>query len=257
MIKAIFADFDGTIFSHKTKKIPESAIEAFKEVHKNGIKIFLATGRSRPELEWFDMSNISFDGYVLGNGQLLCDKDLKIIKKYPLTGKIKDIILDKFINNKLPIAITDENNFFINYVDDKVRYVQAQVSSKIPPIKEYENEDILMASAYLINDSIKDEMLSLCNLACITYWQDGAIDIVAYGSSKVNGIAEMLKIENLSKDEIIAIGDGFNDVEMIKYAGIGIAMGNSEDDTKKIADYITDDIDNDGFYNALKHFNLI
>ena len=59
------------------------------------------------------------------------------------------------------------------------------------------------------------------------------------------------------REEIIAFGDGGNDVDMLEYAGIGVAMGNAGEDVKAAADYVTTAIDDDGIFNALKHFNVI
>ena len=55
----------------------------------------------------------------------------------------------------------------------------------------------------------------------------------------------------------MAFGDGHNDIDMLQFVGIGVAMGNSSDDVKKEADYITDDIDCDGLYKALKEYKVI
>jgi len=55
----------------------------------------------------------------------------------------------------------------------------------------------------------------------------------------------------------MAIGDGENDLDMMEFAGISVAMGNAVPSVKAAADYVTDDVDHDGIYNALKHFNLI
>ena len=77
------------------------------------------------------------------------------------------------------------------------------------------------------------------------------------GISKAKGIDETLRRFGIPLEESLAIGDGENDVDMLKHCGIGVAMGNAADVTKAAADYITDDIDEDGLYNALKHFGLI
>ena len=65
------------------------------------------------------------------------------------------------------------------------------------------------------------------------------------------------KYLNISKAECIAFGDGHNDAEMVKFVGLGIAMGNALEKVKVASDYVTSDIDDDGIYNALKHFNII
>ena len=70
-----------------------------------------------------------------------------------------------------------------------------------------------------------------------------------------------LKVElirhTLSPEETIAFGDGGNDISMLRFAGIGVAMGNAEDDVKASADYVTAGVDDDGIRKALSHFGLL
>ena len=82
-------------------------------------------------------------------------------------------------------------------------------------------------------------------------------DILPEGGGKPNGLAEMLKHFGWIRDEAIAFGDGGNDVAMLEYAGIGVAMGNACDDAKAAADYVTTDIDKEGIAKALRHFGLV
>ena len=63
--------------------------------------------------------------------------------------------------------------------------------------------------------------------------------------------------QKLECDRLVVFGDGKNDIDMFEYTKISFAMGNAEDDVKKAADYVTDDIDEDGLYNALKYFEII
>ena len=71
------------------------------------------------------------------------------------------------------------------------------------------------------------------------------------------GIQRYLDVLGIQPEEIIAFGDAENDLEMIRFAGIGVAMGNAEESVKAIADFVTADIDDDGIEKALKHYNLI
>ena len=71
------------------------------------------------------------------------------------------------------------------------------------------------------------------------------------------GIQWYLEHTGIKREEIIAFGDAENDLEMIRFAGIGVAMGNGAEEVKAVADYVTADIDDDGIEKALKHFNLI
>ena len=66
-----------------------------------------------------------------------------------------------------------------------------------------------------------------------------------------------MKYFDLKQDETMAFGDADNDLDMITYVKTGIVMGNGSDNMKKIADYITDSVDNNGIYNAVRHYGLI
>ena len=82
-------------------------------------------------------------------------------------------------------------------------------------------------------------------------------DVIPLNYNKAKGIEALINYLGIKKEEVIAIGDGHNDAEMIKYAGLGIAMGNAIDKCKKVADYITSDIDDNGIYNAFKYAGII
>ena len=61
----------------------------------------------------------------------------------------------------------------------------------------------------------------------------------------------------IRQEDTIAFGDGGNDIEMLQWAGIGIAMGNAGEETRAAADYVTDDVEKDGLWKAFEHFGLI
>jgi len=88
-------------------------------------------------------------------------------------------------------------------------------------------------------------------------WHDFAIDILPKGGSKAIGVNKVMEALNLDHKNSFAIGDGMNDIEMLQEVGTGIAMGNSREPLKEIADLITDSVDNDGFMKALKTVELI
>jgi len=75
--------------------------------------------------------------------------------------------------------------------------------------------------------------------------------------SKEFGIRKLAEELGYDLKDVYAFGDALNDMEMIKVAGVGIAMGNAKEELKAIADYVTDDINNDGIMKALKHFKLL
>jgi hydroxymethylpyrimidine pyrophosphatase-like HAD family hydrolase len=82
-------------------------------------------------------------------------------------------------------------------------------------------------------------------------------DINLKGDLKADGVRILMDYFKIKSEDIYAFGDGINDVSMIKLAGHGIAMGNACEELKSVADYITDNVDDNGIINALKHFKLI
>jgi len=83
------------------------------------------------------------------------------------------------------------------------------------------------------------------------------MDIYDKDIHKSKGIEDVLELIGLRWDQVMVFGDADNDIRMIQKAGIGIAMGNATENLKKVADYVTNDLEQDGIYNALKHFKLI
>ena len=90
-----------------------------------------------------------------------------------------------------------------------------------------------------------------------TQWNDAAYDIIAEEAGKRKGIEAFLKHYSISPKEIMAFGDGENDIDMLLYAQIGVAMGNANDKVKEAADYVTDRVDKEGIKKALEEYGVI
>lgn len=256
MIKAAFFDVDGTLFSHSMKKFPESTMEALRILRKKGIKIFLSTGRSYMEAGHLPWEDVVFDGYVTLNGQVCTDEEGKILFGNPIVGADKEYLVSVFQNHEKPLSLVEANRIYINYIDEAVEIAQKMVSIPNPTIDEYSGADIYQFIAYF-NQEEEEAFMSKIPNCKLTRWYEGGVDIIPKDSGKILGIQKMLEIFGFSREEIIAFGDGDNDAEMLEFAGIGVAMGNAVEITKKKADYITDHIDEDGLWNALKHFDIL
>lgn len=257
MIKAVFLDFDGTTYSHKTKKIPDSARKAILEAQSNEVKVFLSTGRDMEEVEAFDCRGIQFDGFVLASGQLLMDKEHNILHVNYIEGEEKQKIIDLYNSGTIPVMIRSLNDGFINFIDDATTEVFKEVDSGYPLFKKYNNEDILMATIFTNKKDIKEKMMDKFKNLNITWWHEHSADLISKNSNKATGIKKILEYYNIPLEDTISIGDGHNDIEMLKQSKISIAMGNSTDEIKEMADFVTTDIDEDGLYNAFKKYNVI
>ena len=256
MIKAVFLDVDGTLFSHSQHDIPASALQALNALRERGVLLFLATGRHVAELQYLPMHGLRFDGYVGVTGQICYDGDMRPIYSHPIDDADARVLGEMFTNNEIPIELKTETDYYINYVDDIVRRVQSDVSTAVPPVKPYRGESIYLAAIFAEPERYEPLMARLpgCRL---TPWHPLGTDVVSTDGGKLQGIVAMQEYFGLAREEIMAFGDSDNDADMIEYAHIGVAMGNATASIKAVADYVTTHIDDDGILNAVRHFGLI
>lgn len=256
MIKAIFFDVDGTLYSHTTGEISQSTREALEMLHKKNVKYIVATGRHMLELQDMPVLDIEYDGYITLNGQLCLDEKKQLFYGNAIEGDEKDCLVRLFKEKTLPIMFIEENRMYINFVNQLVIDAQADISTAIADVDDYEDGKIYMAVAYLQKE--EEESLK-CKLPhCkITRWNKNAIDIISATGGKISGIKQYLEQHNWNVDEIMAFGDAENDMEMLAFAGIGVAMGNAAEHVKEHADYVTKSVDDCGVEYALKKYEII
>ncbi len=256
MIKAAFFDIDGTLLSHKTKEVCQSARDAIAQLQSRGIRCIIATGRQITAMDKLPVGNIPFDAYLTLNGQMLADRDRKTIFSVPIRGKVRDFLIEKFLDCTYPALMVEEDRMYVNCITDHVIAVQEAISTAMPVVAEYTGAEIYQVCAYLRPEEeyLLDPILGDC---VISRWHYGGMDVIAKGGGKMQGIRRYLEMQGIDPSETIAFGDGENDEDMIRFAGIGVAMGNGEQCVKDAADYVTADIDDDGIAKALRHFGLI
>lgn len=256
MIKAIFFDVDGTLLSHNTKQVPETTKEALKKLKEKNIKTFMATGRHNLELDDLPLDDLAFDGYVLLNGQINTDHEGNLISQQTISERDTQTLIQRFKEKKTAILFIENDRFYINTINERVKAAQAAISSPYPDVGEYSGNPICQCCLYATTDEAKEFIKELPDCK-ISQWNPYAYDILSKEGGKTAGIESVLRHYGIKKEEIMAFGDGENDIEMLQYAKIGVAMGNADDDVKKAADYVTDHIDEDGIYKALQYYNIL
>jgi hypothetical protein len=255
-IRVVFFDVDGTLYSHTTGSVPESTKDALRQLHEKGIRTVICIGRSIEELSKLPVMELPFDGYLTLNGNLCLDQDKHMFAGNPIDSGEVDILVRIFKASKIPFVLIGEENRYINYVDDVVIDTQASTKGTIPDIGEYKGEEIYQCLAF-VGDETRQLLENMLDECTITSWNKTGIDIISSSGGKASGIEIFIDEYQLRRGQTMAFGDGQNDIDMIRYAGIGVAMGNGVEPLKAEADYVTTDIDDNGIANALRHFGLI
>ena len=255
MIKAIFFDIDGTLLSHASGGVPESTRRALDLLRERGIMRFLATGRHILEIRRL-LPDLSFDGCVTLNGQICLDAEEALTYDAPFDPADAQRAVSIFQGHEVPAMLVQQDRMYINFVNDAVRLAQRDISSPIPPLGDYTGGKIYQFIVYDSGGSAASllEQLPGCKMS---RWNTHAVDILPRSGGKVLGIQQFLRSLSLDRREIMAFGDGENDMDMLRFAGVGVAMGNAEDMVKEAADYVTGDVDRDGIFQALRHFGVL
>lgn len=253
-IKAVFFDIDGTLVSFKTHKVPQATIETLEFLHKNGVKLFISSGRQFGLIN--NLGDLKFDGYVTINGAVTLVNG-KMIDSNPIPHDDIIKIIEYMENgNRFPCVFVLKDRIAINYSNDDVEEIKRLINFPDIPVDDLnslKDEDVYQLISFFKEDKEPEIMDQIPNCATAR-WSPIFADIIAKGTSKVTGIEKICEHFGISQDETMAFGDGGNDIEMLQWAKIGIAMGNAEDKVKSVADYVTTSVDEEGIKNAINHF---
>lgn len=249
MIKAAFFDIDGTLLSFNTHRVSRGTIRAFERLHRAGVRTILSTGR--PDVLIPEMP-ITFEAKITMNGALVFTPN-EVLLSNPIADKELQVWLNIAKENHLCTMVFTENNMFLTQPNEVGLKLRNQLEFEMPPVVDI--EQMRDQTAYQIiaimpgeMDRQVGELLPHCRLP---RWHPYFTDIVAERNSKAIGMEAICRHYGIRQEETLAFGDGANDVEMLEWAGIGVAMGNASDAVKKHADMVTTDVDNEGIETAV------
>lgn len=250
MIKAIFFDVDGTLLSHRQNAVPVSTRNVLNLLKEQGIKCVLATGRHLTELAALPINDISFDAYITLNGQLCLNDKKEIFSCNPISCSDKEYIVQLFRDKSIPVMLVEKDRMYINFINDAVKAAQQEISTPVPDVQDYKGGDIYQAIVYIGKETENAIQTHLTDSKIIR-WNPRAIDIISKTGGKTTGIQAYLETTDISADETMAFGDAANDIDMLEFVHIGVAMGNASDEVKAHADFVTASVDEDGIEKAL------
>lgn len=259
--KALFFDVDGTLVSFKTHRIPQSALDAIRAARQKGIKVFLATGR--PFMLLDNIAGLEYDGMVTTTGAHCLDGAGHTLSTHGIEADSVARLVHYCEQNPesaFPVIFVTEKELFVTKVTSDVEEVSEMLDFEIPPIRpaSYANDkEILQVIAFFPESEEKYCMEQLLPDCAAMRWHPGFVDIVTKRVCKSSGVDFMLSRHGILLEESVAFGDGGNDIDMLRHARVGVAMGNASQVVKDAADYVTETVDCDGVYEALKKLDII
>lgn len=258
--KMIVVDLDGTLLdinkgcSMKTKKY-------LKKLKDLGYIIVIATGRVLASAVAVTGGAEFADYVIASSGAVVYDKnnskiimkktiDMDVVKKICscYNDEIKSINLCdlfyhyKYMNNQNYVAMRERR---IGNIDIFLKEIDSLVNITI----HVKNND-LVDKYYEMFKKEKLELLVMQD----SFGKEKSLEIFSKGVSKYEAIKVVMKRENIDNRDVIAFGDGLNDVDMIKLSGIGVAMGNALSCVKDVSDYVTISHNSDGVIYFLKKY---
>lgn len=226
--KIVFSDYDGTIYIEENEM--EKNVKAIEKYRKLGGKFVIVTGRSKISIDnVIEEYKIKYDYLILNNGSIIFDnKGNKMYEEF-IKPEISSKVI-KYLKNKSNIEILyyDENDK-VKYTNQELLKIRIKTKNR-ETVKEIEKE---------INQLFKDEVIAHASFPTIYYENINYdhTDIVSIKAGKERAINELLKILNIKKEEVATVGDGRNDIEMIKQYN-GYSMETAEDEVKQVASKI-------------------
>lgn len=285
MYKLVAIDLDGTMLN-KYGIITEKTKEIISKVQEKNVEVMIASGRAITSVKRFAKEIKSKKYFISGNGAITYDvennkilyenilkkqKALQIIKiceensiyynVYTENGIIaKNLNYNTLYYYKDNLTKPDENRTHINLVEDIYNYIDEKDEKILKIMICDEHKSVFNAIVRRLKEISEIEVLEVSHMSrkiikqgteeiALEYFYT---EVSAKDVDKWNALEEVIKLMNISKEEVITIGDNANDVKMIKNAGLGIAMGESAPYVKKCADKITLNNDEDGVAVALK-----
>ena len=258
-------DLVGTL-TNSEKEITPFTRNVLEEVQQQGIRIVLASGRPlegiRPIAEQLLMKQYS--GYIMAfNGGLIveCETDKHLCENY-LDPSFYPLLYEKCHDGGFTIltyldghiASEDINNKYVRHNAMRNRMPLLRLSNLLQQISFPEPKWIVVGEPEKLI-RLEKELQALFHEELSIYRSEPYyLEILPPGIDKRNGLKLIADSLGIKAENVMACGDSYNDISMISYAGLGIAMANANTEVKAAADYITLSNDEDGVAHAVKKF---
>lgn len=259
----IFFDIDGTLLDNESGIVPESTIRALHQAKKNGHMIFLCTGRCRAIWPG-EIVDIGFDGMVAGCGTTVYYHGEKILHAR-LEQSLQRQIAEDMVKCHVDGVLEGED--YCYFSKDRFLPVIHQIYKDNGKFFGKDCQRIFQEEESLYYDKFTlwfDETGDIEGFKA-KYEKDFEFilrdptfyEIVPKAYSKATGIELLCEKTGIDREHTIGVGDSTNDLAMLQYTGISIAMGSGDPALFPQVDYVTGGVAEDGIEQALRKYNII
>lgn len=260
-------DIDGTLIN-SSHQVTKKTIDVLSKLSKQNILVVLVSARPTESVKSLVYNKLKLTmPFIAFNGGIVSNKG-KLLEIGTIDNSIAEEVYKDLLNEGISINIYNSSDWYIPEMDDYVKK-EIEIVNINPKILHLENRSENRLSS--INQIVKilglGEEEKIKTLECdyqkkygdvLTVYRSKPtyLEIVNNNVSKTKAINILQELYGIRQCEVLAIGDNYNDIDMLTYAGLGIAMGNAPKKVKSCADDITGTNDEDGVANALmKYFN--
>ena len=270
--KLIAIDMDGTLLN-SDNEISERNQSAIRVAVDKGIKVVLTTGRIYSSALFYAKSLKISTPIISCNGAYIAEHDKSnILYESPISvDSIKDVI-ELAEKENMHYHFYDDSTFYARELNETVlkyynwnqkRDEMDRININIieNPFEVVQNEKPnVYKFVFVENDREKlirfrKRLESIKNIEIASSWINN-VEVMNKGVSKGKALEELCKLFEINKEEVVAIGDNENDISMLEFAGLSVAMGNGVENAKKISCVVTDTNDNDGVGIAIEKYVL-
>jgi len=276
MARLIFFDIDGTI-AYPMCPPPLSTVEAIQQARQNGHKAFISTGRTWDSIPQA-VAEIGFDGGIYSAGGIVMLGSNILAHHYMADQTVQAILTllnmksvfyvletaDKRFHSENSRAILAEADMENVSKEMQQLTIDILMDPTASPLSEYSGQPIFKIAYHSADPKITEQLTTELNgIAKIIQFNNIPglpITIGEISDPSVNKGCAMMDVCNhygMTADDCIAFGDSMNDSEIILAAGLGVAMGNADDELKDIANLVCDRCENDGISKTLHDLGLI
>ena len=271
MPKLIFFDIDGTLVNFDDV-IPESARKGLALAHDAGHKLFLCTGRGGSQVDK-RLLKLPFDGMISSTGaDVRAGDEIVFRKEVPnkMLHKLVDVMeeieafyalqgYEAIIMNERSLNHMKARFREIGADEDRIETLFSGVSVMEDLKKAKGVEKAIYYDSKLAVPKVQKLLSNGFDVEPVSFDSPSDLsgEVTQSGINKAFGINKLMEYYGIPAEDTVAFGDGPNDLDMLKFAGTGVAMGNAWDIVKETADLVTSELMEDGIYNGLKKLELI